>query len=281
MAFLQYAGKSWLKEYIVWFTREDEQKIKSSDIIDFNCMRLPPEGYGRNIIKYNLQTIVIDLRCSEAELLAKMHAHTRKYIRDAAKDEIIVEYYDSEAIKKDDSLLDDFQYLYNKLVETKKLPNKANMELLKAYADAGILVLSCAQYEGKRIIIHLHITDGTVARALYSASLFRNMEDKEMINRILRANTMLHWNDMMRFKASGHTTYDFGGYEDKPELKGINFFKEGFGGTIIDIYQYRVPNSLLGSILIFRERVLRAIQSKKQKRAVTSLKEVSTLTRSS
>ncbi len=51
-----------------------------------------------------------------------------------------------------------------------------------------------------------------------------------MRNAIGRGNRMLHWKDILAFKAEGKNVYDFGGWyagqEDEALLR-INQFKEG------------------------------------------------------
>jgi len=59
-----------------------------------------------------------------------------------------------------------------------------------------------------------------------------------------RANRFLHYEDIRYFKEHGYETYDLGGYAkdtQDPKLQGINVFKESFGGTIVEQYNYYSP----------------------------------------
>ena len=70
----------------------------------------------------------------------------------------------------------------------------------------------------------------------YSASLFRELDNSAIRNRIGRANRLLHWQDMLHFKAGGISVYDFGGWyagDSDLERLRINKFKEEFGGQIV------------------------------------------------
>jgi hypothetical protein len=97
-------------------------------------------------------------------------------------------------------------------------------------------VTSFATYNGMIIVAHSYILDKDlgVARLFQSASKRLDEHfDKKLIG---MANKLLTAKDILFFKELGLQKYDLGGYAfnttDK-SLKGINEFKQSFGGTIV------------------------------------------------
>ena len=82
-------------------------------------------------------------------------------------------------------------------------------------------------------------------RLLYSWS---TEISQEMLKLGGKLNKWFHYKDMLNFKLNGIRCYDFGGIstKDKDSMNGIDKFKYGFGGDIVD---YRVNVSLLYVIL--------------------------------
>jgi lipid II:glycine glycyltransferase (peptidoglycan interpeptide bridge formation enzyme) len=61
----------------------------------------------------------------------------------------------------------------------------------------------------------------------------------------------MYWRDMLRFKASGISTFDFGGYylgSDDEEKLRINGFKEEFGGRVIQEFNCEKALTLKGEL---------------------------------
>lgn len=82
-------------------------------------------------------------------------------------------------------------------------------------------------------IFHVYLTDNFRARLLYSVSSSNSQTPKI----ISAANKFLHWSDMLAFSDIGKHVYDFGGLSlSNPQKKGIDAFKEGFGGDRRDYY---------------------------------------------
>ena len=97
--------------------------------------------------------------------------------------------------------------------------------------------MSRAVYRERTVAWHVHVAVNRRATLLHSASHFRNLDDNELRAVVGRANRLLHWKDIIGFKAEGLEVYDFGGWyagsEDQALLK-INQFKEGFGGSRVE-----------------------------------------------
>ena len=96
---------------------------------------------------------------------------------------------------------------------------------------------------GETLVMHAHLVDPQSARVLLyqSASLFRLEAGSQARNRIARANRWLHFRDMLMFRDQGLRVYDFGGIvpgTGDAEARGINEFKQGFGGAVAEQSNY-------------------------------------------
>lgn len=106
---------------------------------------------------------------------------------------------------------------------------------------------------------HANYVHGGRARLLHSASHFRNSNDSGYRNMVGRANRWLHWKALLRFKASGHTCYDWGGWYDGTDddaRLNINRFKEGFGGEKQLTYNGKLLLTAKAKVVGFASRLI-------------------------
>ncbi len=95
-----------------------------------------------------------------------------------------------------------------------------------------------ASFNDSVIVMNAYILDETISRVrlLYSASHFRDINEKSFAAIVGRANRLLHWHAISFFKENKYLIYDLGGYalgtKDK-SLININKFKDGFGGELL------------------------------------------------
>ena len=201
------------------------------------------------ISKHNIQpprTIVIDIRGTEDDLLAKMKQKTRYNIRLAGKKGVTIRAWDDvEAFHKmmlvtggrDGFGIHSLEYY------------KRAYELLQPKGLGEILV---AEYEGKPLAALFVAQNGHRAYYLYGAST-----DEER-NRM--PTYLLQWEAMKWAKERGCEEYDLWGVPDEDEealeanfqkrhdgLWGVYRFKRGFGGELKRAAQAmdRVYNPLL------------------------------------
>jgi len=166
-------------------------------------------------------TAYVDIEKSEEEILSNFKKNTKYEINRAKREG--VEYKISNDI-------DFFYNYYNEFAKSKNL-ELLNYNTLLKYKD--FIVISQAVKDGEVLSTHIHLLDkdNKIAILLYSASLFRKIEDKKLRNLIGYANRFLHYQDMLYFKSKGCSIYDFGGYaygtNDEVE-KRINHFKDSF-----------------------------------------------------
>jgi hypothetical protein len=206
----------------VWFDEPDRHV--RADIVRYTQVPAPPAGAAAT----PFSTLVVDLARGEDELLSAMRDETRYEIRRASREGIAC----AGGTPPDGDALERFREAYAPFAAARGLPPLpwAHVERLSA---AGHLDLSWAARRAVELVFHVHVVVGGRARLLYSVS---PGDDPAARRAAGRANRLLHWSDMLRFKGRGVALYDFGGwYEGKTDEKklGINRFKASFGGRAL------------------------------------------------
>lgn len=185
-------------------------------------------SYCKAAIGYKRQpfyTKVIDLSCTEEELLKGFRKNTIYEVARAQREEV------HTMIEHDSAVFVEF---YNRFSITKGL-TQVTLNKLKRYASS--LVITKATMANEEVAMHAYVADHNSKRVrlLYSASLYRLEARSEERSAIGRANRFLHFKDMVNFKKRGFCEYDLGGYAlntSDPGLIGINHFKDGFSGEL-------------------------------------------------
>lgn len=198
---------------------------------------------------HNIQpprTLIIDIRGSEEEILARMKQKTRYNIRLAEKKGVTVRAWDD---------IDSF----HKMMLVTGGRDRFGVHSLEYYRRAydllhpkGMCEILVAEYEGKPLAALFVARNGNRAYYLYGAST-----DEER-NRM--PTYLLQWEAMKWAKAHGCEEYDLWGVPDEDEatleanfetrhdgLWGVYRFKRGFGGELKRAAQAldRVYNPLL------------------------------------
>ena len=147
--------------------------------------------------------------------------------------------------------VNEFADFYDRFARQKSL-SPINPRRFAAMAHAGRLRVSRAEINENAVVRHAYVTAGRAVRLIYSASFYRDV-DAETRAVIGRANRLLHWRDMISFKAGGFDQLDWGGLfadESAPDRRGINDFKREFGGTPMDYFDGYRACSLLGRTVL-------------------------------
>ncbi|GAB4448892.1 MAG: peptidoglycan bridge formation glycyltransferase FemA/FemB family protein [Anaerolineales bacterium] len=210
---------------------------------------LPITNYRLPISPHNIQpprTLIVDLRGSEDEILARMKQKTRYNIRLAEKKGVTIRAWD------------DLEAFHQMMLVTGGRDG-FGVHSLEYYRRAyelfhskGMCELLVATYEGKPLAALFVARNGSRAYYLYGAST-----DEER-NRM--PTYLLQWQAMKWAKARGCEEYDLWGVPDEDEatleanfetrrdgLWGVYRFKRGFGGELKRAAQAmdRVYNPLL------------------------------------
>lgn len=201
-------------------------------------------------------TLLIDLKRDNETLLAGMKRGTRYEIRRAAaRDNLVYDYCDGNDVQ----VFNEFCEYCDKFLVHKHQP-RLDRRWLLLLAQARLLELTrIADSAGETLVWHCYHRSPQRATLLYSASHFRNDNTVEYRNKVGRANRYHHWEDMLRFKSAGISTYDFGGwYDGNQDLERlrINKFKEQFGGEIVRNYICEQAPTLKGALFLRIRRLL-------------------------
>lgn len=189
------------------------------------------------------ETLLIDLRPNETELLAAMKPKGRYNLRLSWRHGVKPEFTtDSQAIPI-------FYDLFWETVKRQQFfgePYSFFINLCQTLFAANMAEIGLAQWRGKAIAAILVIYWGERATYLYGGRSFEHPE--------LMASYGLHWAAMQRAKARGCTIYDFYGFTRKPHHAYTKFsqFKSQFGGvpvTTIGAHDYFFYDQLADTLI--------------------------------
>lgn len=193
------------------------------------------EEYLKGFIKSNAEiqpknTLMVDLKKSEEELLAEMKQKTRYNIRLSEKRGV--------KIKISSDCASGFPKFWSLIEETSKRnkiashPRKYYLKMLETLKENGNITenklfarMYLAEYNGKIIASSIVLFFSDFAVYLHGAS---SNEDKNVM-----AAYLLQWKQILDAKKIGCKKYDFWGIAadgEKENWKGITRFKRGFGG---------------------------------------------------
>ena len=236
--------KKWLVR-LVEYQFDDVGPAVRADVARY-VWRSAPVSSGRSNESFSL---ILDLTNSPQILLSKMHPNARYAIRRAEKDRFQYQYWSAN----DSNQLAEFYRFYDEFAATKGLPI-ADRQRLNAFANAGLLDLSCAaDHHGMELVWHAHYRGHNRVRLIHSASLRKPAVEPSIRALIGRANCYQTWKDLLRFQQEGISIYDLGGWyaglEDREKL-GINRFKANFGGQIVKEFSAEIPLTAIGSLAL-------------------------------
>jgi len=162
------------------------------------------------------ETLMLDLRVSEVELLNNFHPKTRYNIKLAEKKGV--------SIREGNSLAD-FEKFWQLMTETGrrdafKIHNKKHYQML-ATANSDFIKLFLAEADGKTVAAGLFSFYGNKVTYLHGAS--------DHSSRQLMAPYLLQWALIKLAKNKNYKYYDFYGVDAK-KWPGVTRFKLGFSG---------------------------------------------------
>ncbi len=212
------------KEKSAWIRLEPQTKK------DLDELRNYFKNLGCRVVKSKknhepAQTLMLDLKKTEKELLAEMKSKTRYNIRLAGKKGVKIEK------SRDDKAIEAFIRLSEETAKRDgiKIHQENYYRRMIEVIPSDILSLYVAKFEGKIIATALVSFSGTVATYLHGASSSEN--------RNVMAPHLLQWTAICQAKERGFSKYDFGGTKiqknEKGQLienswSGISKFKIGF-----------------------------------------------------
>ncbi len=248
----------------LWFLNNYKELAKiEADIIFIHGSHLKKHPALDAVV--SSQNTLISSLC-ESELSSRFSRDTRRHIRRAEEDPILVSHYDSRELTRNPELVKEFGNAYETMFEQKGRRVRFNFDLVKAYIAMDMLVVSVASYADQNIVFHSYIVSEKTVRALHSVSIFREGSVDPRI--IGRANKYLHYQDMVYFQEQGKTSYDWGGISNFDNPNGIDKFKLEFGGQKQTYSNIILGHSILGKSAILAKKVLaRSTQAVQYKRS--------------
>ncbi len=228
-------------QYLRLLTEECQTYAMNNGIM---CMRIEPRlspplpalfrEFGRAPVDLvPRETLYVDLRRSEEEILAQMKPKGRYNIKIAAKHGVEITEFTGAAYSKDPANPDSVQQFYDAMAQASlrdgfALESRSFFEHL----TAGLLptktaTILLAKHEDDLLGALLLITYGWRATYLYGGVT--------NIKRNLMGGYALQWEAMRKARAAGCETYDFYGYVHHRSLEHqygrFSQFKSQFGGT--------------------------------------------------
>ncbi len=199
-------------------------------------------------------TVMVDLKCSEEEMLARMRRQTRYEVRRADKLGITVEKNNSEEL---------FKEFHKVQVETAKRqgfipPNLKTLLAEKEAFGGQIWIYVARNTEKKPIAYGLIIGNGREADYYEAASTD--------LNRKLPGAYALLWQAMRDLKTLGYERFNLWGIapagQPNHRYAGVTTFKTGFGGEVIEY----VPahDLVLSKLGYFKDYVVESVRKKKR-----------------
>ena len=254
-------------------------------IVDLYFDEPLPPNLEADIIRYNqspvpvpdarctpFATIVVDLSLPEEKLFSNMKRHTCTKIRRAQKDSWTYEFSNDgnrDAVTQVADHLD-------RCRDLKSLP-RVGRERLFILARQKVLDLSWVRDEsGEMLCASSYLITPCRLRGLFAGALYRSTTDTTRRSLIGRANRLLYWRDIMRFKEAGFRLFDHGGYylgSENQECLRVNGFKEEFGGEVMHEFNCEQGISVKGKFMLWAMRRRGEWVTRRRIRALQSLGE--------
>ena len=152
--------------------------------------------------------------------------------------------------------IDIFIEFFNKFAKVRSL-KKANKNKLYIFLKQNQLKIAYAHTQDDNFNIlsgHCYVHDEKRIRLYHSAS---NVNVKILNKNLVgRANKLLHWKVISKFKKRGFHLYDFGGINQPKDFNGIDKFKSHFHGEMVTEFSGLIPLSIKAKFVFFILKLL-------------------------
>jgi|GEM_PF-5926638 len=212
-----------------WFLRMQADSQESYDNILKNTTSYK---HRQGIAVQPQQTIVIDLKKSDEELLADMKQKHRYNIKVAEKNNVMTEFHHDNLM----TVFPRFWALLNTTAERHDFHTHTESHYRSIITNLGStknVMLAFATHEGKDVAAFMIINQDGVGTYLHGGS---NYDERNLM-----APYLLHWKTMQELRKYDVTLYDLWGVhvQNGKEIAnhpsaGTTRFKLGFGGTLVE-----------------------------------------------
>jgi len=205
---------------IVWFDPEPRFRVWPPTVF----YQSSHVGHPKGLVRKPFWTLLVDLSQDETGLSAGLNGTTRTQVRQGEKLGVVCSAGQPQ----------EFLQFFNDFAREKGIEGTTE-EKLRSFGPT--LRVTEARLDGQILAMHAWCLDPLAGRVRLVHSATGRFGDPERQNASGRANRLLHWWEMVTFKAEGVRFYDWGGYaKDTTDSakQGINHFKDGFGGTLVE-----------------------------------------------
>jgi len=241
----------------IWFSNIIERSFLTVYYQSSYCRKI----FG--MISKKFYTKIIDLTANEADIYNNFDKATKQQIRIAGGEGIIItENYNINQIIA----------FYNNFAKSKKI-NLLDEESIR---NNPYKLFTIAKIHDETLVCHLCLIDKSKGRVRILNSGSNITSERALIG---RANRFLHYQNMIHFKNLGFSEYDLGGYAFNTKnscLKGINFFKDSFGGKLIMEYHYYPI--LIWIVFFIKEKIGKVVNRLKLSFMALNLKTIKIIT---
>lgn len=239
----------------IMFPSSDDIDISKTDVTRYMRFKEKIPLFSNGIEDID-STLITDLRLTDEKILQQFSQTVRYEIKRSLKEEIKISFFTHDDLRNKFSLVEDFKNTflnYCEISHNQSLKKVYDEKKIISYIDNQCVLLSKAEF-ANGMVYHMYLYEKNDALLLYSASDYRKNEiDRDLAG---RANKLLHYKDILYFKADGLSYYDWGNVASFDAPNGIDKFKMSFGGIRRKVYSYFVGNSLLGKFLVFSKKLL-------------------------
>jgi hypothetical protein len=184
------------------------------------------DGWQPGFVRHAFHTKLVSLEASPEAIMAGLQPRTRSFVRQAERQGVVT------GVEEDRK---SFLATYNRFAAARGL---APLGPGHALARPGPTVVTKAVLGDRVLALRGYLVDPEAARVrnLVNCTVEEAGDDPGTLKLLGAAHSLLVYADMLRFKAEGFRSYDFGGYAlgtADPKLANINRFKDSFGGQVV------------------------------------------------
>lgn len=184
-------------------------------------------GWQPGFVRQAFHTKVVSLDATPEEIMAGFQPRTRSFVRQAERQGVTAGVEENR---------ERFLATYNRFAVARALaPIRAGHALAR---PGGPTMVTKAMLGDRVLALRGYLVDPEAARVrnLVNCTIEQPGDEPSTLKLLGAAHRFLVYADMLRFRAEGFRSYDFGGYAlgtADPKLANINRFKDSFGGRVV------------------------------------------------
>lgn len=218
--------KAFLSYSIRWYDQTPQFRLFPITVYYQVPQAMNPKGFKREAF-WTLHSL---LQKPEEELLACLNSTNKTQVKQARKMGITVRL----------GTLESFLPFFNSFAQEKGISGSSRKKL-ESFGREHLEITEAIDEQGRVLAMHANLIDKSIQRARLIHSASARFQDESDAGLVGRANRLLHFENLLRYKEMGLSIYDWGGIakdSEDPVKLGINRFKEAFGGTEVCEFHY-------------------------------------------